>query len=650
MLEDQLAPFLAAVASVNPFLENRVNGPAPPGLDVPDVHRRAFEQLTGLANQAVAARQGLGAVLWSEAGIGKSHLLARLDRWAAERGTPFVYIHNLQAAPDALPRALLHAVVAQLTGGRRSGFAGTPLYSLIGAALLQVAGREGSYDPAGLQRAYQHWLNRMGPAAGDRLVWEVLFAFFRSANLARKGADDGSAAGVAVRWLSGGALDPVEGRLIGLPPGRRRDEPVALEDAQQIKQVLVVLAHLARIRERPFLLALDQVDNLDSEQFAALARFLEAVLDTAANLLVVTAGIQATLLGWKEAGVVQSSAWDRIAQTEVRLQKLTPGQAERLVAARIDHFLAPFAGEGVAKGRKEDALFPLGQAWAERNLHNLSEIRPRDALSAAREGWRQEQVRLEQVSGMHWLAGWPDSGAVPPVSWDRQAAIEKAVADEVQLVRNRLHAEPGSLSADQEHLAGVLHDVLQRYAAVALPELQVQRVAPPRRNVPPTYHLALKRLREGHETVTGVLVLATGSGVGVAGFLRRLLQDSRPLDRLVLVTLERLGLPLGEKGQEYLEELRRRGPDRFLSVELTFAEHADLEALAVVLGRAKSCDVEIEPPGVAPEALSPDDVAEAQAWRKRVADHRLLRELLAPPPVAPAPSPVQGAVPAAPSA
>src|SRR4029077_7423222 len=96
--------------------------------------------------------------------------------------------------------------------------------------------------------------------------------------------------------------------------GGRREEPVALEDNQQLKQVLIVLSRLALAHGRPFLLALDQVDNLEAEQFAALARFLEAVLDKAPNLLIVTAGIWSTLSRWHQEGVVQISAWDRIAQ------------------------------------------------------------------------------------------------------------------------------------------------------------------------------------------------------------------------------------------------------------------------------------------------------------------------------------------------
>ena len=347
--------------------------------------------------------------------------------------------------------------------------------------------------------AYQSWLDRLGPAAGDRSVYEVLFAFLCSAALAAQGKEDGSAAGVAVRWLSGGALDPAEARLLGLPPARRRDEPVALEDAQQIKQVLVALSRFALCRGTPFVLALDQVDNLDREQFAALTRFLEAMLDTSPNLLVITSGIQTTLLDWRQDGVVQPSAWDRIAQMEVRLNKLTPELAQQVVRARLRDFLAPFAAlERVVQAREEDSLFPLGQAWAARTLATQIEHRPRDVVSLAREGWQQQQARLGQLGGEDWLLAWAADAAgrrqrPPWTPEQRQAAIDQEVDQQLLAVRNRLHADPGLLPSDADRLAGVLNDILTWFRDPGHDLVEVLRVQPPRRNVQPTYHLALRR-------------------------------------------------------------------------------------------------------------------------------------------------------------
>src|SRR5580692_3153130 len=97
VLDGSLEAFSERMRDVNPFLDNRVNGPAPADCDADAVHPHAFARLTDLAAQALAARRGLGAVVWGEAGIGKSHLLSRLGRWADnEHHAVFVYLHNLQ--------------------------------------------------------------------------------------------------------------------------------------------------------------------------------------------------------------------------------------------------------------------------------------------------------------------------------------------------------------------------------------------------------------------------------------------------------------------------------------------------------------------------------------------------------------------------
>src|SRR5262249_27971184 len=135
-------------SAVNPFLDNRVNGPQPEqgaDCDVSAVHQPAFERLTTLARQAHEARRGVGAVLWGEAGIGKSHLLVRLARWAEAGNATFAYLHNLQSDPEHLPRSLLHAVVSLLTLGRRSSLHGTPLFRLVRSALQEAAGPEARF-------------------------------------------------------------------------------------------------------------------------------------------------------------------------------------------------------------------------------------------------------------------------------------------------------------------------------------------------------------------------------------------------------------------------------------------------------------------------------------------------------------------------
>ena len=145
-------------------------------------------------------------MLWGEAGIGKSHLLSRLARWSDEGHATFVYLHNLQAAPDLLPRSLLRAVVALLTHGRAYSFHGTPLSGLIYAGVLEAVNQDtGWHSWEHLHRAWNLFIDHLavgghpGLAGVDRRLYEVLFSFYYSSCRASLRREDGRVARLAVR-------------------------------------------------------------------------------------------------------------------------------------------------------------------------------------------------------------------------------------------------------------------------------------------------------------------------------------------------------------------------------------------------------------------------------------------------------------------
>jgi hypothetical protein len=399
--------------------------------------------------------------------------------------------------------------------------------------------------------------------------------------------------------------------------------------------VLVALTQLALSRRQPFLLCFDQVDNLDADQAAALARFLEALIDGASNLLVVTAGIQQTLLHWREEGVIQESAWHRLGQFEVQLHRLSAAEALEVVRARLRALLAPFADFGAVRlWLRQDDLYPLGRGWYECHLRDRADLRPRDVINRASEGWWAQQEALAREGGPDWLANW--SGAAPLQLASQsgpqetaEAAIDRKVDERVAERRARRGAEPAGLPADADHLTGLLRALLvqcrdsRRYGV-----LDVERV-PARAGVRPACDLVLRRrLPDGGNEQVGILAVTAEDAKSVASSLRRLVEDDRPLDRFVLVTDERVGLRLGERGQEPLQELRERGPERFETVELSFAEYAELDALQAVVGDARSGDLEVETgPG---RALTEQEVIGSHHRRGRYLACRLLRRLLTP--------------------
>ncbi|HEV3262222.1 MAG TPA: AAA family ATPase [Gemmataceae bacterium] len=639
-----LETFFDRLRSAAPFTDNRVNGPEGDDVDVDTIHQQPFERLVALACEARDEQRGLGAVLWGEAGIGKSHLLARLSRWAnQDKHACLVYLHNLQAGPETLPRSLLKAVLSILTWGRARQFVTTPLYRLVNAALREAL----EYDPRNLYswpdaiRAYGNFVTRLSAhdpsraALVDRTVYYVLFRFFRSAYLAQGHGDDERVARLAVRWLSGDFLDPAEARQLGLPPGRGAYEPAALADNQHVKQVLVALTRMALSRRQPFLLCFDQVDNLDVEQAAALARFLEALIDSSPNLLVVLAGVQATLVQWRNQKVIQDSAWDRLAQFEISLQRVTVAEGHDIVAARLRRFLEPFRDlEPVSRHVQSDDLFPLGEAWAEEFLADKIEVRPRDAINWARAGWRREQEALRQLGGTAWLAGWggrrtPAEPAGPPTADQLQDAIDRKIDRKIREHIAQRREQPYTLAPNADNLAGLVGMLLEQavQADQAHAAVKVARLPVPATGRRPPYDLIVRQQDNGGRT--GLLFLATSSATAVAAALRRLVRDPDPPDRLLLVTDERQPLPLAARGQQYYDELEQRGDGWLQPIELSFEQYAALDALQAVVGLARSGDLEIELPDGQTLPVNDQEVMASHQRQGRYAAAAVLRDLLA---------------------
>jgi hypothetical protein len=632
--------FFAQLRQHNPFIDNRINAPSADDVDVEELHRPAFERLAALAGEALAARRGLGAVLWGQAGIGKSHLLSRLGRWAAGRAC-LVYLHNLQASPANLPRALLRAVTGWLTHGEGTGLHNTLLVRMIHGVLQDAVG-VGVVKPwSALKRALQEALEQQGltvsgdAGLADRTVIDVLFRFYRSVHRTGQGKEDGSTARAAVQWLRGDALTPEQGQLLDLPPARRPEDGIALEDDQQIKQVLVAFTALAACRRQPFVLCFDQVDNLDTEQFAALARFLEALIDSSRNLLVVTAGIQESLLHWREQRVIQDSAWDRLVQFPIALHRLPPEQARPLIQKRVERFLAPF--EELPEVREkvfEDLLFPLGSRWYEEQMKERVEVRPRDVISEAGGRWYLEQQALEDLGGDLWLSSWKDrqeGKAIkrPVTPEQRRQAIDQAIEDRMAEYRKAAGGVLPHKDSLSESVAQLLEQC-QRLGGYGL--LEVIRLEKSKSGKVPVYDVVVRQQAGagGGEIQTGLVFVPASGARGMFHVLDRLRDDSTPPQRALLIADEG-GLDLGSKGEEYMEELRQRRGFLLKVVQLPISDFTALDALHAVWNEARGDDLEALLPNGETHRVSAAEVEESHHRRGHYHSAPLLAELFAVP-------------------
>jgi hypothetical protein len=418
-----------------------------------------------------------------------------------------------------------------------------------------------------------------------------------------------------------------------------------IRDDQQAEQVLLALARMAHVSRQPLVLCVDQVDNLDPDKLRSLTQFLHALLDHASNLLVITSGVQQTLLRYKEEGIIAESTWDRIAQRTVELKRIARADARKILEARLERFLDPFVElDEVRLHIHKDTLFPLGLGWFEGRLADGLEFRARDVLTWSRDAWEDEQGRLSRLGGIAWIKSWPQRGEVIAPVTDAKlddlidAAVDRKI--EEQIAQHRL--QPGSLPPDAGNLAGLVESLLGHCSVDGLPYTfrGIERTRKKTGKLPP-YDLLVRERRDpdDREVKSGVSFITT-VGQSATASLRRLRDEGNAIDHRILVTdQERRPLKVGAQGAEYYRSLGQLGPRRFEHIKLDFERYARLDALQGVIGMARSGDLEIEFPRGTVRPVSEAEVVASHHRRDRFREHPLLRPLLTEEPLPAPPEP-----------
>jgi hypothetical protein len=295
--------FFEAVGNSNPFISNRATEPSRYDVDVPVIHRRRFDRLVGLAGQVLSdagkvgadARQcGIGAMLLGGAGVGKSRLLSRLDRWArdtdgVQRRGCCLYLLNILADPERLPRCLFKSIVSLLAEGVRGSLHVTPLYRLIDGAIRHAV-EPGKPSFTGKEGGGAYARNKDWPDAGiiieptpDRTLTPEEIEAEIDRIVDRKIEEQ-----VAHRRLHPGSLPPDAGNLAGLSElvlahcdGNGAGRPYTVRGVERMKMRAGRLpAYDLKVRERredgkEIVTGVLFVTNIGLSATTALKRLLE---------------------------------------------------------------------------------------------------------------------------------------------------------------------------------------------------------------------------------------------------------------------------------------------------------------------------------------------------------------------------------------
>ena len=613
--------FLEAVRGTNPFRSTRVTDPARSDGDVRSINEDAFKRLTRGVERLGKDSTPTGMLLLGAAGVGKSHLLARLFQWAEEDHATVIYLHNLLASPERMFRYVLNATVSSLAS-HHGAYAESRLYQVLTRALINEGSK--ARDASSRRAAMLRVVASVDPSGN---VGPVLAAFREAADPSVAQPDADHKAMTAVRWLSGEVVDADEAPWIGKSAP---EEGLSLPDDAAADHVLQVLARICARAKRPLVLCLDQVDNLDPSGVTAVASLAHALIDRGQHLMVIVSGVKETLLRLKREGIIPEAAWDRIAEHTVELMRVSPDEAVAIVQRRLEPMIRVFHGvPEVARARESDPLFPIGTPWFREKLGDVPEFRPRDIVTWARDRWEQQQALLESRGGAQWIADWQAAKSPPAPAVNVAALIDEEVKRKLAEGVNRRKLEPASLPPDEDNLATLTYNLLARCVGDSRGTLvDLSRPKPVKKAV--THHLLAKERRsDGIAVTTGITFITAASGHGPRWALTRILDDKNPPDHVLLVTdEERRPLRLGKAGQEQYEKLKKRGKGQFEHVKLSFESYAELDAMVGLLGDAKGGDLEIEHPKGTPRAVSENEAVESLHRNGKFLAHLLLHELL----------------------
>jgi hypothetical protein len=626
--------FARHVLNTNPFTQDRVTGVQASQTDVGSIHDKAFKKLVKRIDDVRAGGPATGVLLTGSAGVGKSHVLARLFRWAREEGrATVVYLHNILASPERTGRYLLHATVNDLAGYRPANFAQSELYALINLAIgARLEGKTRGMAPnlALRKEVLQHIGQEIDP---DQLVMPVFITYLEQAvgaNLAEEAAEARALA--AVQWLSGETIDPEIARSIGLRVNG--EDGARIADDVAVQRTLDVICRLCACANRPFVLCLDQVDNLSNDRVKALASFLHAAIDNGRNLVVLTSGVKESLDRLERDLVIPLAATDRIAQHRVNLESISAKDARAIVVERIEKFSAPFAKvKKIAAARAAEPLTPLSERWWQKYSAKLIEARPRDVIRAARDAWEAEQERVNDLGTEAWLKTLGKAKSIADTDGRRplpplEERIDQLVALKITEAVNARRLKPERLPPDADNMATLTLTLLE--GCVQVDGYTLRSIEPPtikERSV--CYNLwATEQSPNGTPVSNGLTFFASDSAQSATNMLKRLLNSdaATPTHQYLITDDERRPLKLATKGHEVYEALSKSS--RFEHLRLRFDDHAQLDALSSVLGAARVGDLEVEAERGVYRALTEAE-CRASLHRKRLfLEHPLLHQLL----------------------
>jgi hypothetical protein len=337
---------LSLAPIINPFNESVVTDPWEIlETDVSSVHQSAFARCCDAVMAIRARPRATSALIYGEAGSGKTHLLARLRAHIAReaeadgpgglQGAIFISV-RLQTSARMIWRHLRDCLVSDLL--RKSAGGGSQLERLLLSLLSEHRLISGDSSLWLAQRRQDARRDNLPCRELEELFDRIDSGGHLSYNL--RGVLGhlllGRHHGLANAWLRGADLPESAMQRLEIIPEQDGDD---YELEEQAHQLVIALSSLATA-ELPFIFCFDQIEALqldpdDPSGLIAFGQMISALHAETRHILLISS-TQITFIGALRQHV-RLADFDRLREFgEISLNPLTWDEAQQLIRARMD--------------------------------------------------------------------------------------------------------------------------------------------------------------------------------------------------------------------------------------------------------------------------------------------------------------------------
>lgn len=311
---------MAILKESNPFENSVVRDPWDDVVDVSEINREVSNGILEAIDSVKKMGKSKLLLILGDAGIGKTHLLARIRRLSKKNNFYFSYIEPISSTEDIFSHILKNVITSLEKDNSLNTFLSTLMKKALPKISQNIPLREliGKYGPSNLADKIIHYVFMNYGRLPRTDFLRVLFHLRHSPTMV-----------YAIKWIMGDELNEEELKTLGVRD-TLRDESMAMES----------LKTLALLLDKPLCLCFDQIEAIYHRfGIEGLSKFLSILMELfnwVSNLCIVIMCQRQIWIDLTNSGELDAAFITRLKESKpLFMRTLSKEESIKLVATRM---------------------------------------------------------------------------------------------------------------------------------------------------------------------------------------------------------------------------------------------------------------------------------------------------------------------------